>query len=59
VPSSFSATVRSAPAGASFTGVIAMTAVSVSVCAPPAPVLPRSVVVMVSVTLPLAFATGT
>jgi hypothetical protein len=58
VASSSIATVRSAPAGASLTAVIAIVAVSVSVSVPPVPVLPRSLVVMVSVTLPLAFATG-
>ncbi|GJD54048.1 hypothetical protein OPKNFCMD_6828 [Methylobacterium crusticola] len=55
--SSASVTPRSAPAGASFTGVIRIVAVSMSVSAMP-PVLPLSLVAIVRVTLAVALAAG-
>ena len=44
--------------GASFTGFTVIVRVSTSVSVPPEPVLPPSLVVMVSVTAPFALATG-
>ena len=44
--------------GASFTGAMLMVLVSVSLKAPPLPVLPASLVSMVKVTAPLTLATG-
>ena len=57
--SSVAVSVAFVPAGASLTAVTVMVLVSVSLKAPPLPVLPASLVTMVSVTAPLAFSAGT
>ena len=51
--------VRLTLVGVSSTGIMSMLRMSVSLCAPPSPVLPPSLVTMVNVTEPLALLTGT
>ena len=58
MPVSFTAFCVSVAVGTSSTGVMLMVRVSVSLSAPPDPVLPPSLVTMVRMTVPLALFAG-